>query len=166
MLDAWYKHKYNVQQYDLRPSWTEFFMDIALSVSKRSPDAETQCGAVIVSPSNEIITTGYNGHMRDIPNDVLPNLRPDKYDWMIHAEHNAILSCARQGKSPRGATIYVTHEPCINCYQDMWQVGIKEIVYRDKTTHKEANKHSECLVEVFKSLTADHLTIKALKSEI
>jgi dCMP deaminase len=28
---------------------------------------------------------------------------------------NALLQCAKQGVSTEGATIYVTHFPCLNC---------------------------------------------------
>ena len=90
---------------------------MAFDVSKRSCDGQSQCGCVLTTKTHEILATGYNGFMRDIDDTRLPNLRPEKYPWMIHAEHNAILSCARQGKSTLGATAYVTGEPCIYCLQ-------------------------------------------------
>lgn len=110
--------------------------------SKRSHDAETQCGAVIVSKDYTILSTGYNGFIREVNDNILPNIRqPDingisKYDFMIHAEHNAILNCVRQGKSPVGSTVYITGPPCNWCLQYMWQVSIRKIVYSDFSAPK------------------------------
>ena len=39
----------------------------------------------------------------------------------IHAEMNALLQCAKQGVSTEGATIYVTHFPCLNCTKSIIQ---------------------------------------------
>lgn len=118
-----------------RVSWDKMFIDICLTVAKRSHDAQTQFGAVLVNSSNEIIATGYNGFVRDIDDSVLPNLRPDKYPFMLHAEHNALLSCARQGKSTLNTKMYITGPPCLNCFQFMYQAGVTEILY---TTNNQA----------------------------
>jgi len=125
--------------YETRDDWDTYFMKIAEQVSTRSNDAQTRYGCVIVSPSKEIVATGYNGHIRNVEKSILPNLRPEKYEWMIHSEPNALLSCARQGKSTLGCTVYVTGVPCLQCLQFMWQAGIVEIVYLE---HK-ANMLSE-----------------------
>jgi|15BtaG_2_1085339.scaffolds.fasta_scaffold00003_122 dCMP deaminase len=123
-----------------RPDWTSQFILHAFHCSLRSHDAQTQCGAVLVASDNTIISDGYNGFIRGIDDNKLPNLRPtkpkdygnptqDKYIFMIHSEHNAILNAARQGKSTLGATVYVTGEPCCNCLQYMIQAGITKIVF-------------------------------------
>jgi dCMP deaminase len=107
---------------------------------------------VLVSPDRTVLSTGYNGFIRDIDDTALPNLRPttkdqlvSKYDFMIHAEHNAILNCARQGRSTVGATAYITGHPCNWCLQYMWQAGIVKIVYSDwsNPTMIEGDKHKK-----------------------
>lgn len=145
--------------YNSRPDWHTYFLKIALEVTTRSNDPQTQCGAVITSSTNEILATGYNGHIRNIKDGILPNLRPDKYDWMIHAEHNAILSCARNGKSTLETSVYITHEPCLYCYQYMWQVGVQHIWYVDQTTHGANNEKQREKIELFKSLTHEKMFI-------
>ena len=161
-IEQWRIHQYDGSRYAERPSWDNYFLELAFDVRTRSDDAQTQCGAVIVSPTKEPLAGGYNGTMRDIEDGILPNIRPDKYDWMIHAEHNAILSCARQGKSTLGATVYVTGEPCLYCYQYMWQVGIKEIVYGGNDAQMCQDEDMKLKVEIFKALTAKKLTIRQL----
>jgi len=130
-----------------RPDWLTQFILHAFHCSLRSHDAQTQCGAVLVDSNNTIVSDGYNGFVRDIDDTKLPNLRPehpedygnpslDKYLFMIHAEHNAILNAARQGKSTLGSTAYVTGEPCCNCLQYMWQAGVYEVIYTNDNKAK------------------------------
>ena len=110
--------------------WNHIFLLEALLWSYRSHDPQTQCGCVLVRDKT-ILSTGYNGFISDIDDTQLPNVRPFKYDFMIHAEHNAILNCARNGVSTNGATAYITGIPCNNCLQYMWQANIAHIVYSD-----------------------------------
>jgi len=109
-----------------RPSWDRYNMDKAISASTRSHDAQTKVGCYIVDSSNAQLGQGYNGFPRDVDDSVLPNIRPEKYPWMIHAEVNAVLNCSTK---PIGATAYVTGPPCHNCLLLMWQAGIREIVH-------------------------------------
>lgn len=109
-----------------RPDWDSYFLGLAFLISQKSHDPQTQHGCVIVDVENHILGTGYNGFPKEIPDFVLPNLRPMKYNWMIHSEANAIYNCV---KKPIGARVYVTGEPCHNCLLAMWQVGIKEIIH-------------------------------------
>ena len=72
-------------------------------------------GAVIVSGAKQIVATGFNGlprGVRDLPERLE---RPAKYDYVCHAELNAIIQCARNGVSPVGCTIYTSFSPCVQC---------------------------------------------------
>ena len=118
-----------------RIPWEHTFLLEAILWSNRSHDAETKCGCVITR-NNTILSTGYNGFIRGIDDSALPNVRNFKYDFMIHAEHNAILNCVRNGISTIGSTIYITGQPCNWCLQYMWQAGIQNIVYTDYSQPK------------------------------
>jgi dCMP deaminase len=110
-----------------RPSWTNHFLAQAFITSIRSPDSQTKCGCVIVDKETKIILgQGYNGFPRGLKDEILPDTRPEKYAWMIHAEVNAILNCCER---PEGAIAYVTTRPCFNCMLMMWQAGIEEVNY-------------------------------------
>lgn len=110
--------------------WDHFFLFEALLWAQRSHDPQTQCGCVIVN-NKRVISSGYNGFLSKIDDTVLPNLRPYKYNFMLHAEINALLNCARNGVKTEGCTAYVTGEPCNQCLQFLWQAGITHIVYSD-----------------------------------
>ncbi len=142
-----------------RISWDELFLSIAFKVAERSHDAQTHCGAVIVN-GKDIIATGYNGFMRNIDDSVLPNMRPAKYDWMIHAEHNAILACARQGKSTLGTIMYVTGHPCQYCCQYIQQAGIQEVVWGNHQTNMQNDPKKRQMEKLIKALVRKDLKFR------
>ena len=130
----------NIPNEDLRKNveripWDHIFLLEAILWSRRSHDAETQCGCVLVK-NNTVISTGYNGFIRDIDDELLPNVRPHKYEFFLHAEHNAILNCAKNGVSTNLSTAYVSGHPCNWCLQYMWQSGVNKIVYTDYSQPK------------------------------
>jgi dCMP deaminase len=148
-LDLW---QTQYRQEKERPDWDTIFLTQAYAWKAKSHDAQTACGAVLVR-DKRIISSGYNGFIGNIDDTILPNLRPEKYPWMIHAEHNAVLDCARQGKSSAGTTMYVTAQPCLNCYQFMWQAGIIEVVYGNDIITLTNNEEYKTNVEIFLWLT-------------
>ncbi|MHC5115122.1 MAG: deoxycytidylate deaminase [Planctomycetota bacterium] len=113
-----------------RPSWDEYFLRLAEDVSRRSPDPSTKHGCVIVDADRRVVSTGYNGPVAGLTNDIVPLTRPEKYDWLIHAEDNAV---AFARCDLRGATAYVTGAPCAACFRRLVQVGIRRIVHGERT---------------------------------
>jgi len=141
-----------------RISWNEYFILQAYLISTRSLDAQTQCGCVIVEPNHTIIATGYNSFIGGIDDSVLPNLRPYKYPFMIHAEHNAILSCAQNGNSCFGCTAYITGKPCVSCLQYMHQSGISKIYYyKNHNIAMVADENEQARFEIIKKLSGIEL---------
>jgi len=112
-----------------RPSWDRYFLDLAEQVSVRSPDPNTKHGCVIVDSDKRVISTGYNGPVAGLPNSIVPLTRPEKYDWFMHAEDNAVCFARCD---LRGATAYITGEPCAACFRRLLQVGVRRIVYGDR----------------------------------
>ena len=113
-------------------SWDEYFMGVAKLSGMRSKDPSTQVGACIVDPQNIILSTGYNGFPYGCSDDEYPwarkgELCDTKYPFVVHAELNAILNA--QGRSLRGARIYVALFPCNECAKAIIQSGISEVVY-------------------------------------
>lgn len=125
-------NKYQLEHVKIgRDSWHEYFISQAFLISTRSKDAQTKFGAVFVDSKNHIISAGYNSFVRNIDDENLSNIRPNKYQFMIHAEHNGILSAARRGTSLNKSSCYVTGRPCINCIQFMYQAGVKKVYYAE-----------------------------------
>lgn len=113
----------------MRPSKLKYWMGIAEAVSLKSHDVETKVGAVLINnDTGGVIATGYNGFVRGAPDDELPTTRPDKYQYMVHAEENLMAHCAREGVSVNNCTLVITMSPCQKCLRLMWQAGITEVI--------------------------------------
>lgn len=121
-----------------RLSWDEYFLSQAELVAKRSSCDRAQVGAVITIDRN-CIATGYNGGVAGLDNcdDVGHKLEDGHCIRTVHAEMNAIVQCARNGHAMHGATVYVTHYPCLNCMKALAQAGVKRIVYRNNYRRHE-----------------------------
>jgi len=50
----------------------------------------------------------------------------------VHAEQNALINALNEGETVRGATIYVTHQPCVICAKLLINAGITTIIYKEK----------------------------------
>ena len=120
-----------------RPSWDDYFMSIAKLTARRSTCLRRNVGAVIVQ-DRHIIATGYNGAPRGIDHCAqrggclreemgIPSGERHELCRALHAEQNAIIQAAAFGQSVEGATIYITHSPCIICSKMIINVGIQKI---------------------------------------
>ena len=110
-------------------SWDKYFMSLCNLVSMKSKDESTNFGAVIVNDDNQIISTGYNSLPKGVcDEDPTKQLRPDKYEWMLHAEENAICNAAAIGNSTKGCRIYINGMPCARCMRKIINAGIKEVI--------------------------------------
>lgn len=124
-----------------RPSWDEYFMQMAELTAKRSTCMRRNIGAIIVKDKH-IIATGYNGAPKELPHceDIggclreqldIPSGERHELCRALHAEQNAIVQAANLGVSIDGATIYVTHQPCSICAKMIVNAGIKRVVIRN-----------------------------------
>lgn len=121
-----------------RPSWDHYFFEITKLVATRSTCIRRDVGAVIVK-DKRILATGYNGAPSGLPHclDVgclreemkIPSGERQEICRGIHAEQNALIQAAKFGISVDGASIYVTHHPCVVCAKLLINAGIREIFY-------------------------------------
>ncbi|MCF0144029.1 MAG: cytidine deaminase [Firmicutes bacterium] len=127
---------------DNRPSWDEYFMDMAVLTAKRSTCLRRQVGAVIVK-DRHMIASGYNGAPRGITHCGdreggclrqqlgVPSGEKHELCRALHAEQNAIIQAAIHGQSIEGGTIYVTNQPCVICAKMIINAGIGRIVVKE-----------------------------------
>jgi dCMP deaminase len=122
-----------------RPSWDEYFSQLARMVASRSTCLRRNVGALLVK-EERIIETGYNGapqgiqhcldvgclrQERDIPSG-------HRYELCrgVHAEQNAIINAARYGVSTLGSVLYCTHQPCMLCARMLVNAGVIRVVHQ------------------------------------
>lgn len=112
------------------PPRDERYLGLAWTMASFSKDPNTQVGAVIILPEeNEPLGWGYNGPPAALDDNKDVNwARPHKYDFIKHAEENAIDHSSR---SLNGAHLYVTHMPCKKCMLKIIDAKITRVVYTD-----------------------------------
>lgn len=114
-----------------RPSWDEYFMNIARAVASRSTCSRRSVGALVVR-DKRILATGYNGApagLRHCDHTEGGDMREGHCARSTHAEQNAIVQAARHGTMIDGATVYCTAQPCLTCAKLLVNAGVKRVVY-------------------------------------
>ena len=113
-------------------------MDVAARFAQLSSAKRLQVGAIVVK-DDRIISIGYNGMPSGWDNECeYEVIVEDDDDYttelktkpeVLHAESNAIAKLARSPESGEGASIFVTHQPCMECAKLIYQSGIREVYY-------------------------------------
>ncbi len=121
-----------------RPSWDEYFMNIAKEVAMRSNCIKRKVAAVVVK-DKRIISTGYNGTPRGVKNcdeggcprcNAFVQGGTQLEECLCsHAEENAIVQAAYHGIPIKESTLYSTYSPCLTCSKMIINAGIKKVVY-------------------------------------
>ena len=97
-----------------------------------------QVGALIVK-DQMIISDGYNGTPSGFENICEDENNVTK-PYVLHAEANAITKVAASNNNSKGATIYITSSPCIECAKLIIQAGIRRVVFSEKYHTEEGIK--------------------------
>ena len=122
-----------------RPSWEQYFLELADLVASRSSCLRRQVGAVLVK-NERIIATGYNGAPRGLGHcleigclrEAMQIPSGQRYELCrgVHAEQNAIINAANYGVSTQDSVLYCTNQPCIICARMIINAGITKVVHR------------------------------------
>jgi dCMP deaminase len=109
--------------------YDRMYMRMAEAAEAESHCPRTHVGCVAVLTSG-VVAPGFNGHACGGPND---------WEWkaegdpeVVHGELNAIGKLLEEGLSCKGATVYVTLSPCLECAKLMVRAKVKRVVYRDE----------------------------------
>jgi dCMP deaminase len=122
-----------------RPSWDDYFLEIAGIVRKRSTCLRRTVGAVLVR-EKRILTTGYNGpppgmaHCGELGGCLreqlkIPSGQRAEICRAVHAEANAILQAAIHGIAIVESMLYCTTAPCSGCAKLLISAGVRRIVF-------------------------------------
>ena len=113
-------------------------MKTAETFAELSHARRLHVGAIVVK-DDRIISIGYNGMPAGWDNDcedqtydedgfhITLKTKPE----VLHAETNAIAKLAKSNESGMGATMFITHAPCLDCAKLIYQSGIGSVLYRD-----------------------------------
>lgn len=139
-----------------RDEWALVWMNTAFDVARRSACVKAQCGAVVVTKDNLVVSVGYNGPPRGYPGTCVDDC-PRAHDGAtdsgydacisIHAEANAIMHCARCDRE--GGTIYVTGVVCVNCAKLIANSGLSRVVM--KVARGEMHRHPDRTIALLRA---------------
>ncbi|MDB5239057.1 MAG: CMP/dCMP deaminase zinc-binding protein dCMP deaminase [Candidatus Parcubacteria bacterium] len=161
-----------------RPSWDEYFMNIAELVGSRATCSRGRSGCVVVK-DKRILVTGYVGspmglpHCDEVGHEMHKVIHEDgsiseHCIRTAHAEQNAIAHAAKLGISLDGATVYCHMTPCYVCAKILINSGIKKVVAlkdyhasrRSKEVFEQAGVKLQILNAEVESYTKDRFTEK------
>jgi dCMP deaminase len=122
----------------LKQKFIDAFMKTAETFAELSHARRLHVGAIIVK-DDRIISIGYNGMPAGWDNNCEDELRwPNGHiahlktkPEVLHAETNAIAKLAKSSESGAGASIFITHAPCLDCAKLVYQSGINSVYYRN-----------------------------------
>ena len=123
---------------NVRPSWDDYFLELADAASRRATCDRGKSGCVIVR-DKQVLATGYVGSPSGLPHcDEAGHLMKKMVQEdgtisehcvrTVHAEQNAICQAAKRGVSIEGATIYQRMTPCRTCAMLLINCGITRVV--------------------------------------
>lgn len=120
----------------IKPKFVKYFATIAEETAKLSSAIKLQVGCVIVK-DNRILSVGYNGTPSGWDNECEEVIKWPNGDIkflttkpeVLHAEANALMKLCQSTESSKGATLFVTHTPCIECAKLIYQAGISQVYY-------------------------------------
>ena len=127
----------------MKQKFIEAYMDVAQRFAQLSSATRLQVGAIVVK-DDRIISIGYNGMPSGWDNcceeefiyydygNRAPETRLKSKPEVLHAESNAIAKLAKSSESGNGATMFVTHSPCIDCAKLIYQSGIAAVYYKNE----------------------------------
>lgn len=121
-----------------RPSYDEYFMEMAHVIAKRSTCLRRNVGAILVKDKH-ILSTGYNGAPKGLQHcsEVgclreklnVPHGQRHEICRGLHAEQNAIIQASVFGVSIKDSVLYCTNTPCVVCAKMLINAGVKKIIY-------------------------------------
>ncbi len=119
------------------------YMKTAETFSECSTAKRLHVGAIVVK-DDRIISIGYNGMPSGWDNDCedIKINNDGQYELktkpeVLHAETNAIAKLAKSNESGLGATMFITHSPCMDCAKLVYQSGINTVYYRNSYRNED-----------------------------
>jgi len=130
-----------------RPTWDDYFLQMAHVVARRSTCLRRHVGALLVR-DKRILATGYNGAPSNLPHceqvgclrDAMgiPSGERQELCRGLHAEQNAIIQAALHGVDTRDSALYCTTQPCRTCATMLIHAGGTRVVYRGEYSDQMA----------------------------
>jgi len=153
----------------IRPSWDDYFMEVADAISKRATCDRGRSGCVIAR-EKQLLVTGYVGspqglpHCDEVGHQMKKTVHEDGHVTQhcvrtVHAEQNAICQAAKRGISIDKATLYCRMTPCRTCAMLIINCGIVRVVCENR--YHSADESEEMFKQA--GIQLDYVSEEVLK---
>ena len=112
----------------------DYYLDLARRTAQLSRAEKLKVGCVIVT-TDDAMLYGWNGTPSGWDNVCEYELADGSlktFDHVLHSEMNALSKLAKSTLSGRGASLFLTHSPCIHCAKAVYQSGIENVYYLEE----------------------------------
>lgn len=106
-----------------------YYMKVALETGQLSYSTRKKVGCIAVK-DDKIISIGYNGSLPGTSN-VLEDENGVTKQTVVHAEANCLLKLAASTESSKGAALFLTLSPCIECAKMIIVSGVTTLYYNE-----------------------------------
>lgn len=144
-------------------NWPEYWMSVAVAVSKQANCKGRSVGAVIVKDGSCVVASGFNRTSFQIDDCKAGGCyrcsNRDKFEpgtgydlcVCLHAEQSCIIMAAKHGISIKGCDVYTTMKPCLTCAKTMLELEIETVWYMDDWKHpdKQIDRQYQTLLDCF-----------------
>jgi dCMP deaminase len=149
----------------VKEKFVNAYMKVAETFAELSTARRLHVGAIVVK-DDRIISIGYNGMPSGWDNNCEDEIVESYSGYegaihrtvlktkpeVLHAETNAIAKLAKSTESGDGATMFITHSPCLDCAKLIYQSGIKSVYYRNTYRSEDGIEFlKKCNIEVKKT---------------
>jgi dCMP deaminase len=158
----------------MKPRLIQAYMKTAETFAELSHAKRLHVGAIVVK-DDRIISIGYNGMPAGWDNDCEyreyfyyghnhGEYAADYFDQtdedgkmyrlktrpeVLHAERNALDKLAKGNEGGAGATMFITHAPCLECAKSIYGAGIQQVFYGEEYRSTDGIEFlKKCGVEV------------------
>lgn len=132
----------------------KFMAEVEYKAGLWSKDPRAKVCALVIDPNGlQILSTGYNGIPRGVPENPERWSREDgeKYFWVEHAERNAIYNASRRGVTIENSVLICNKYPCADCARAIIQCGISCVyTHNPDMSNTRWSKSWECASTMFK----------------
>lgn len=115
-------------------------MNMTEVFAKTSEATRLKVGALIVKDGG-IISEGCNGSPKGYPTNVCETSEGITAAYVLHAEINCLNKLRRSPNTSTGATMFITHSPCLNCAINIVDAGIVKVFYKQAYRDREGENY-------------------------
>lgn len=113
----------------MKDQYIHALLDMAERFGQTSSAERLKVGALLFK-NDSIISLGVNGQPPNWYTEVCEDEHGNTLPTVRHAEQAALEKLWNSNETAKGATMFVSHSPCLTCSIKIVTAGIQQVIYR------------------------------------